>query len=239
MKKIVFILLLLAVIWWMWHCVYGHNEQIEADVTERAGAAFSESKLSGSISDGAVDLKVDGRDVILTGVVNSMAEKATLLKIAHDTYGVARVFDELTIAEAPEPEPVVEKISEPASAPVKTCFSDIPAWMNAQKISFASAQAVINAKSYDILTEMAAQLEDCPGVMISVAGHTDSDGSEGLNQTLSANRAAAVVSYLQGKGLDQEMRSVGYGESQPVASNATGEGKAQNRRVVFEITEKN
>jgi|GEM_PF-6414453 len=242
MKKLILLLLILVAAWWMWHCVYTHNGPIEADVTERANAALAESKFASLIASDEVAVDVDGRDVILSGVVNNVAEKANLLKTARDTYGVARVFDKLEIAQVPTapvivPEPVAEIV--PKAIPAKTCFAEIPAWMNEQKISFASAKAIINSESYDILNEMAKKLEDCPGVKISVEGHTDSDGSESLNQKLSANRAAAVVTYLQGKGVDQTITSAGYGESQPVASNDTPEGKAQNRRVVFTITENN
>lgn len=246
MKKILFILLLLAAIWWMWCCVYGHNKHIEADVTERTVKEFSNSKLSGLISDAGVKLEVDGRDVILTGVVSDFSEKATLLKTAHETYGVARVFDEITIAEAPLA-PVVE--AEPASpvtleepivsaVPDKTCFVEIPAWMNAQNILFDSAKVTIQDESHTTINEMAQKLGDCPGVKILVEGHTDSDGSAELNQKLSADRAALVVRHLHAYGATQDITSKGYGESQPVATNATAAGKAQNRRVVFIITEK-
>ena len=235
MRKILFILLLLAAIWWMWHCVYGHNEHIEADVSQRATNTLGEL-IAGS----EVALQVDGRDVILTGIVSSKVEKALLLKTARDTYGVARVFDELTVLDAPV-EPQRVDVITPAPAPValKTCFDEIPAWMNAQKISFDSARSSIKADSYSVLDEMALKLKDCAGVMISVEGHTDSDGGAEANQTLSAKRAAAVATHLKNIGVNQDMSSAGYGESQPVASNDTREGKAKNRRVVFTITEKN
>ena len=73
--------------------------------------------------------------------------------------------------------------------------------------------------------------------MVITVGHTDSVGSKSYNQALSAQRASAVLSYLVGKGVDAaRMKSEGRGESQPVASNATAQGRAQNRRVEIEVT---
>ncbi|WP_217447617.1 OmpA family protein [Maribellus comscasis] len=76
-----------------------------------------------------------------------------------------------------------------------------------------------------------------PDTDILVIGHTDSDGSETYNQTLSEKRAASVLSFLTSNGIaNSRLRSVGMGESEPRASNDTKEGKAQNRRVEFTIT---
>ncbi|MEO1630254.1 MAG: OmpA family protein, partial [Bacteroidota bacterium] len=67
-----------------------------------------------------------------------------------------------------------------------------------------------------------------------IEGHTDSDGGDASNQTLSEDRAAAVKAYLVDNGIDADrLDTAGYGESEPVADNETPEGKAQNRRVVF------
>ena len=70
------------------------------------------------------------------------------------------------------------------------------------------------------------------GLMVEVAGHTDSVGAESYNQSLSERRAKAVKSYLVERGIDADRLTVrGYGESEPVADNATKEGRAENRRV--------
>lgn len=73
-------------------------------------------------------------------------------------------------------------------------------------------------------------------VTIKVEGHTDSVGSDAYNQGLSERRAASVVSYLVAHGVQQsKISSEGFGESRPVADNATDEGRAQNRRVELHI----
>ena len=71
-----------------------------------------------------------------------------------------------------------------------------------------------------------------PKTAIVVQGHTDATGTEVHNQDLSERRAHAVVAYLTGKGIDPARTApVGYGEGQPIGSNTTASGRAQNRRV--------
>ena len=70
-----------------------------------------------------------------------------------------------------------------------------------------------------------------------VQGYTDSTGGDAINQKLSTERAKAVYDYLLGSGLKTlSIKYVGYGSANPVASNATAEGRAANRRVVLAIT---
>jgi OOP family OmpA-OmpF porin len=78
----------------------------------------------------------------------------------------------------------------------------------------------------------------CPTVNIEVAGHTDTDGENAANQALSEKRAQAVVDYLVKAGLPaSRFTAIGYGSTQPVATNDSDEGKAQNRRIEFVVKE--
>ena len=71
---------------------------------------------------------------------------------------------------------------------------------------------------------------------VEVSGHTDSTGSTTANQTLSQTRAKSVVDYLVAHGVAQSrITSTGYGGTKPVASNATEEGRAKNRRIEFRV----
>jgi outer membrane protein OmpA-like peptidoglycan-associated protein len=75
--------------------------------------------------------------------------------------------------------------------------------------------------------------------MIEIAGHTDSEGSDAYNQKLSEGRAFAVVNYLASQGVKPErMVAVGYGESKPIDTNLTEDGRSQNRRVEFTLIKK-
>ena len=80
------------------------------------------------------------------------------------------------------------------------------------------------------------ELKDITLEVIIAVGHTDSDGSDAMNQKLSVRRADAVKDYLTGKGVEKNrVYTEGKGEKQPVADNKTKEGKAKNRRVEIEV----
>ena len=75
-----------------------------------------------------------------------------------------------------------------------------------------------------------------PTIKVEIAGHTDSDGADSFNQSLSEGRAQSAVTYLNNKGISTErLVAKGYGESQPLAPNDSPEGKAKNRRVELKI----
>lgn len=98
--------------------------------------------------------------------------------------------------------------------------------------SFAFDRADIKPEFKPTLDKVAAVLRDDPNVRITIIGFTDSIGSEEYNQRLSERRAEATASYLISRGVgSSQILTRGLGESEPRASNATEEGRAQNRRV--------
>jgi len=102
------------------------------------------------------------------------------------------------------------------------------------KIRFESAKATIDRDSAGLLDRMIETAMRCPSAAIEVGGHTDADGDADANMTLSQRRAQAVVDYMVRAGVPADrLKAVGYGETEPVASNDTEEGKAQNRRIEF------
>jgi len=106
-----------------------------------------------------------------------------------------------------------------------------------QKVHFAYDKAKIQSQSYPLLDEVADVLEDNPNIEVRIEGHTDSQGSEDYNEDLSQRRAQSVVDYLVDQGVSRErMTAKGFGESQPIESNATEAGRAANRRVEIHIT---
>lgn len=116
----------------------------------------------------------------------------------------------------------------------QTAFSRI---MDANKIYFASARATISRESGQTLDKLVAVARQCSSLGLVVEGHTDNMGGRDMNVELSENRAASVVEYLIGKGLEPaQITSVGYGPDRPAASNETMEGRAQNRRIEFKVT---
>jgi outer membrane protein OmpA-like peptidoglycan-associated protein len=101
-------------------------------------------------------------------------------------------------------------------------------------IRFDVNQATIKPESMGVINSIYGLLKDHPDLKLSVEGHTDSDGDEAMNQTLSEKRAQAVVEQLISMGIDgSRLSSKGWGENKPMAVNDTSEGKAANRRVEF------
>ena len=106
-----------------------------------------------------------------------------------------------------------------------------------QKVYFATARTRILARSFRLLNEVGSALKDNPKIHVRIEGHTDSRGSDAYNLRLSQGRANSVRLYLIRRGIDAaRMEAKGYGESNPIASNRTRTGRAQNRRVEFTIT---
>ncbi len=105
-----------------------------------------------------------------------------------------------------------------------------------KNIFFETASAKLLAISTAELDRLKDMLDENPTLRIQLNGHTDSDGTDASNLTLSSNRAKAVYDYLIQKGIvASRLQYKGFGESQPVATNDTPEGKQENRRTEFEI----
>jgi outer membrane protein OmpA-like peptidoglycan-associated protein len=109
-----------------------------------------------------------------------------------------------------------------------------------KQIKFATGSAkIVGAESQQILSEVAQALRDNPQIKrVRIEGHTDSVGDDNFNLKLSQNRANSVMSALLTNGIAPDrMEAVGYGETRPIASNATASGRAENRRTEFNIVE--
>jgi OOP family OmpA-OmpF porin len=128
-------------------------------------------------------------------------------------------------AAAPAPEPAAAEIAaiEPRREPINI----------SEKAQFDFDQAVLRADDKQRLDEALVQIKNLPeDATIQVTGYTDSVGSEEYNQDLSMRRAQAAQEYLVSNGVDQNRIEIsGMGESNPVASNDTADGRAMNRRV--------
>ena len=99
-------------------------------------------------------------------------------------------------------------------------------------VTFETSSSVIRPSSYGKLDEVAEALKANPDVRVEISGHTDNVGSDEGNLTLSQARAESVRRYFIEKGVAADrMEAKGYGETKPVATNDTAEGRAENRRV--------
>jgi outer membrane protein OmpA-like peptidoglycan-associated protein len=109
------------------------------------------------------------------------------------------------------------------------------------EVEFDVGKATIKdtAASQQVLSAALQALQNAPQITkLRVEGHTDSDGSGALNLTLSEQRAASVIAWLTGKGVDaKRLRGVGCGSKDPIAPNTTAENKQKNRRTEFDVEE--
>lgn len=113
---------------------------------------------------------------------------------------------------------------------------DPPKTYTLENVFFDTGKSSLRAESYKALNDLVEVLKLKPMMVIEIAGHTDSVGSPESNLKLSNNRANSVRSYLVSHGIAAErVTAQGYGDTQPVASNDTEEGRQQNRRTVVRI----
>jgi outer membrane protein OmpA-like peptidoglycan-associated protein len=107
----------------------------------------------------------------------------------------------------------------------------------ADKVLFGFDRADLTASAETNLDKLSNILKEYPDTNIEIQGHTDSKGADSYNLSLSERRASAVATYLRGRGIaSSRIRTKGFGETAPVATNDTEDGRSQNRRVDFLIT---
>lgn len=130
-----------------------------------------------------------------------------------------------------EPEPPPPPPPPPAPEPPKLeVIEDLAG------IGFEIDSAKIDIASAPILEKAYVLLRDKPDITIEIAGHTSSEGNPTRNMWLSLERAKAVKTYLVGRGIDESrIQTIGHGSDEPLADNATEDGRRRNRRIEFRI----
>jgi outer membrane protein OmpA-like peptidoglycan-associated protein len=129
------------------------------------------------------------------------------------------------------------QLREQLNAVMKTTDSARGLIVSMTGLLFETGKSTLVPNVRENLARVAGILLGHPGLELEVEGHTDSVGSDPMNQTLSENRAAAVRQYLLAQGVPQDsIVSRGFGKTKPVATNDTAEGKAQNRRVEIVVS---
>lgn len=134
-------------------------------------------------------------------------------------------------ADPPAPAPVAQPAPPPPPPPPPAPEPEPPRF-TLEGVNFDTDRATLKSGARVILDNAAAVIPKYPDIQFRVGGHTDSQGSEAYNRGLSERRVASVIDYLVAKGVSRDqLVGVGYGESLPIDSNATPEGRARNRRV--------
>ncbi len=132
--------------------------------------------------------------------------------------------------EAPEPEGEGQALTDAA------CAEKIEAILAGTTIQFALGSAEIAPESNAMITTIGGALRSCPDVALEIGGYTDSRGSDSGNLRLSQERAEAVLAALRAPDLPlPNVVAHGYGEADPIADNTTAAGRAENRRIAFEL----
>ena len=177
---------------------------------------------SGSVDVRPNALSIEGK----TGREDAPAEVARLLSERLGTgaeYTIDVVYDEELDPTSDIPTP-------------EDCVARLNAVLSARQISFEPGSATVDSEGLEIIERLAETLKDCQHVPMEIAGHTDSQGRESMNQRLSQERADAVLNALLARRvLTSNLSAMGYGETVPVADNDTEEGREANRRIEFTL----
>jgi OOP family OmpA-OmpF porin len=210
-----------------------------------AGAVYTATRLDPELPDGwpvrvlagleAMSELTEGSLIVrpdmveVTGVTASPAAQATITRTLSDKLGQGQAFTvNVRYDEALDPTADLPTPQE--------CVATLNAALAKKKITFAPGSAEIESDARDTMEALADELRRCPDIAMEIAGHTDSQGGEQSNLALSQARAEAVLLGLQGRRvLVGALTAKGYGETRPIADNATEAGREANRRIEFTL----
>lgn len=181
-----------------------------------------------------VELQVDGRFATLTGSVVSENDRLRAGELLAQIWGLLPVNNLLQVrAGAASDQPAAETPPDPVVS-IAEVQTRLDALLDGQTVEFEVSSARLATAGKALLDRVAAVLAAANSVNVDIEGHTDDIGDPNYNQSLSEQRAQAVLSYLVGKGIAADrLTAAGFGPSQPIADNKTRQGRQQNRRVVF------
>jgi len=172
--------------------------------------------------------RVTAEDITVTGNTGSKSARSDISKLLSDKLGEGSRFSvEVTYLEKLDP---VASMLTPDE-----CEAKIAEILKVRKITFEPGSDTVDATSLGTLDEISEVLGNCTELRMEIAGHTDSQGRETMNEALSKSRALAVLNALRDRRVGTgSFTAEGYGETKPIASNDTEEGREANRRI--EIT---
>ncbi|MCV6596273.1 MAG: OmpA family protein [Mangrovicoccus sp.] len=181
------------------------------------------------LDNGAVILT--SNNIQVRGKTGDPAAADDIARALTDTLGPA-VSTEVAVTYVEALDPVLL-----AQAPTPAeCAAEINAVLEENDVRFGSGSITIDTDGFDTIGAIAEILYECPEVPMEVGGHTDSQGGAEMNQLLSQARADAVLTALsERRALVSNLKATGYGEAQPIADNATSEGREANRRIRFSL----
>ena len=199
-------------------------EDLPSDWSVRVLAALG--ALS-ELSNGAVT--VTPESVVVSGNTGNPQASTAIASLLATKLGEAQEFD-IRVAYQEQLDPV-------AAIPTpEECEAEIAGIVGTSKITFEPGSATINASALGTMDDIAEVLRQCGDLRIEIQGHTDSQGREEMNLSLSQARAQSVLNELRARRvLTSTFSAKGYGETNPIADNGTEEGREANRRIEFRL----
>lgn len=215
------------------HARFGSEAvQMSARLDDKLPQGWSMRVLAGldalaQLNNGVISVTPDTFEV--RGKTGKPEGRAQIAGLLSDKLGEGAQFDlDVTYDEALDP---LANIPTPDE-----CIAQINAANAANKITFDPGSSNVAAGSLTTVDAIAEQLKACPPFRLEIAGYTDSQGREGMNQTLSQERAQSVLNELMSRRvLVSGITAKGFGEQDPIADNGTEEGREANRRIEFRI----
>lgn len=178
-------------------------------------------------------------DFGLEGGIEKLQEAAEVVIVPATSVTFNFAFDRNGTAASSDGVPLAMARATTALEPegaltLEACAGRFEILSRTNTIEFEKSSANLTDEAIPLLNSIVGITQQCPGMEITVAGHTDSFGPAEYNLALSQDRADAVVQYLVNAGADQsQFVARGFGEAFPVANNATADGRAKNRRISF------
>lgn len=201
----------------------------------KAGVSVPDFSGFGGLFKAAIDIPdfnfdLSGDTLTLTGTAPSEAVKAGVEAAAKAAWPNVTIVNNIVVKGATATPPAT------TGGDCGSLQADITSALNAP-INFETDGFTLTPATKQMLTAVAAKIKACPQAKIAVTGYTDNTGNDGINIPLSNNRAKSVGDYLVSQGLSASgVSTSGRGAANPVASNDTAAGRAQNRRVEITVS---
>jgi peptidoglycan-binding protein ArfA len=212
----------------------------------KAGVNAPEFSTLGSVLKEAVDIPdfkfdLNGDTLTLAGTAPAEEVKADVEAAAKAAWPNMKITNNITVTAPPAPAPTAPPAPAtpapgPGPGPCANLQADITGLLRTP-INFTTDGFSVVPASQQQLTQVADRLKTCGDAKVTVVGHTDNSGNDAINIPLSGNRAKSVADYLIAQGIAADrVTSRGAGAAEPIASNDTPTGKAQNRRVEITVS---
>lgn len=180
-----------------------------------------------ALSNGSVVVEPDA--VTVRGKTGSETAQADISRLLIDKLGQSAEF-EINVEYVKELDPI-------AGLPTpEECVAKITEATDLRKITFDPGATTITSEATSVIDDIADILKKCPDLRVEIAGYTDSQGREAMNESLSQERASAVLDALRARRVPvANFEAKGYGEADPIADNETADGREANRRIEFRL----